>query len=151
MDLPITVGMPVKVEAADFLFFLPRREYPDKVARHVRRWDWAGVREGIQRYYRTEGRAHRALAELLARAGRVLALEGAAEALRGKAPDVVVAAAAARAALEEAQMLYRAKKLTGREIDISKAGEKYRQYTRQLREALMHIDKEKAEELRRWF
>ncbi|WP_308215138.1 hypothetical protein [Pyrobaculum sp. 3827-6] len=151
VDLPITVGMPVKVEAADLLFFLPRREYPDKVARHVKRWDWGGVREGIQRYYKTEGRQHRALAELLARAGRVLALEGAAEALRGRAPDAVAAAAAARAALEEAQMLYRAKKLTGRDVDASKAGERYSQHLRQLREFLMQIDEKKLEELRRWF
>ncbi|MGC9106989.1 MAG: hypothetical protein ACP5IE_02195, partial [Infirmifilum sp.] len=51
-------------------------------AKYVRRWVWGGVREGIQRYYRTEGRQHRALAELLARAGRVLALEEAARVAR---------------------------------------------------------------------
>ncbi|MCU7788456.1 hypothetical protein ODS41_11095 [Pyrobaculum sp. 3827-6] len=157
-DVPLRVGMPT------YVFRRPRirlveeevsgRHYPDRVARFVAKWDWGGVREGIQRYMRTaEGRRHRALAELLARGGVALALEEAAYALKGKAPEVVVTALLARAAREEAALAKAAEKVDRDRARVVAEGaaKKYSRYVKQLREALMNIDREKAEELRRWF
>ncbi|MCU7788917.1 hypothetical protein ODS41_13450, partial [Pyrobaculum sp. 3827-6] len=157
-DVPLKVGMPT------YVFRRPRirlveeevsgRHYPDRVARFIAKWDWGGVREGIQRYMRTtEGKRHRALAELLARGGVALALEESAHALRGKAPDVVVTALLARAAREEAALAKAAEKVDRERARVvaESAAKKYSRYVKQLREALMNIDKEKAEELRRWF
>ncbi|MEM4438751.1 MAG: hypothetical protein QW680_08970, partial [Pyrobaculum sp.] len=149
-DVPLKAGMPVNVKLREyFLIGFPEETYQDKVAKYVKRWDWAGVAEGIRKYYRTEeGRAHRELAMLLALSARVIALERAAEALEGKAPRAVITAIKARAAWEESRLYSIANRLTKYNFETD-APQRYGQLLKELRALLS--DPKAAAELRPFY
>ncbi|MEM4438045.1 MAG: hypothetical protein QW680_05350, partial [Pyrobaculum sp.] len=115
--VPARLGLPAPSPDPVLAGLAPTpRPYPERVARHIARWDDAGVLEGIRRFYKTKhGLRHKALAEAIALGAKAAAFRRLAEGLINegrRSGDVYKEIAgliiAARAAREEARLAERA-------------------------------------------